>query len=52
MATSDTDMMDVEPVTASAASKGKGRADNAYMDNDNLPWCVPGFARLFVLTVP
>jgi hypothetical protein len=34
------DMMDIEPITASMVSKGKGRADNTPMDKDHLPWCV------------
>ncbi|KAF8582774.1 P-loop containing nucleoside triphosphate hydrolase protein [Ramaria rubella] len=38
MNTSDTDVMDIEPVSASSISKGKGRADETDRTKDNLPW--------------
>ncbi|KAF8513475.1 P-loop containing nucleoside triphosphate hydrolase protein [Gautieria morchelliformis] len=30
--------MDIEPITASSISKGKGKAENTPMDKDHLPW--------------
>jgi ATPase family associated with various cellular activities (AAA) len=34
------DAMDMERITPSAISKGKGRVDDAHADRDSLPWCV------------
>jgi hypothetical protein len=40
MSNLDADMIDVDPINQPILFKGKGKANQADVNKDNLPWCV------------